>query len=214
MTHPLIFTIGFSAQILFSARTLAQWLPSEKAGKVLSPLLFWQLSLLASFLMMAYGILREDLAIILGQCFTYGIYIRNLYYHRFWQQIPRFIRYFTVLFPAFAFGWLLIGHTNNLRTILNNADIPSVLVLWGILGQAVFTFRFVYQWLITEKNKESILPLGFWIISIIGALMIISYAIVRKDPVLLVGQLFGLLVYMRNVVLSRRQNHLIRKYEQ
>ena len=83
MNQYLVFSIGFLAQILFSARQLTQWIASEKAGRILSPLLFWQLSILASFLLMVYGILRNDLVIILGQIITYGVYIRNLHYHGF-----------------------------------------------------------------------------------------------------------------------------------
>ena len=66
MNQYVIFSIGFLSQILFSARLLVQWISSEKAGRILSPLLFWQLSIFASFLMMVYGILRNDLAIIFG----------------------------------------------------------------------------------------------------------------------------------------------------
>ena len=52
-----------------------------------------------------------------------------------------------------------------------------------------------------ERARESILPLGFWVISIIGSLMVISYAVLRRDPVLIVGQLFGFVVYARNIML-------------
>ncbi|MEE4137122.1 MAG: lipid-A-disaccharide synthase N-terminal domain-containing protein [Desulforhopalus sp.] len=64
MSQNLVFAVGFLAQLLFSARQLTQWISSERAGKILSPLLFWQLSIVASFLLMVYGILRHDLAII------------------------------------------------------------------------------------------------------------------------------------------------------
>jgi lipid-A-disaccharide synthase-like uncharacterized protein len=76
---------------------------------------------------------------------------------------------------------------------------------WGIIGQGVFTFRFIYQWLYSEKRQQSILPIGFWIISIIGSSMVLSYAIFRKDPVLFVGQIFGAVVYSRNILLGLRQ---------
>ncbi|HBG19411.1 MAG TPA: lauroyl acyltransferase, partial [Desulfobulbaceae bacterium] len=60
--------------------------------------------------------------------------------------------------------------------------------------QFVFTFRFIIQWFYTEKVEESVLPIGFWIFSIIGSVMVLSYAVIRKDPVLFVGQLFGFVV--------------------
>lgn len=209
MNQYLIYAIGFLAQLLFSARQLTQWISSEKAGKILSPLLFWQLSILASFLLMIYGILRQDLAIILGQSITYGIYIRNLHYHRFWAKIPTQVRILALLFPAVAIVWLLLGDTYNFQNLISNEEIPLLLMLWGISGQFVFTFRFVYQWLYSEKRKESVLPIGFWLISIIGSVMVLTYAIIRRDPVLFVGQLFGVVVYSRNILLWFRQQRTV-----
>ena len=205
MNQTLIFAIGFLAQILFSARQLTQWISSEKAGKILSPFLFWQLSIVASFLLMIYGILRNDLAILLGQIVTYGVYIRNLHYFGFWGKIPQVFRVVTLIFPVAAISYLLIGSTHNFGTLFNNSDISLLLMVWGIAAQIVFTFRFIYQWLYSEKRQMSILPLGFWLISITGSLMVLSYAIIRKDPVLFVGQIFGVIVYGRNIVLGLRQ---------
>jgi len=183
MSSYLIFTVGFLAQILFSARTLAQWLPSEKAGKVLSPLLFWQLSIIASLLMVFYGFLRNDLAIVFGQCITYGVYIRNLYYQKYWQRLPAVARYTAIAFPVLAFFWLVLVDHTAISRMLANKDISSGLMAWGMIGQFVFTFRFIYQWLVTEKRKQSILSLGFWIFSLCGSFMVLSYAILRRDPV-------------------------------
>lgn len=205
MNQYLIFSIGFLAQILFSARQLTQWISSERAGKILSPLLFWQLSILASVLLMIYGILRHDLAIILGQLLTYGVYIRNLHYHGFWCRIPVILRLLVIIFPGVATGWLLLGETYNFHKLLTNEDISSSLMIWGIIGQFVFTFRFIYQWFYSEKRKQSLLPIGFWVISLTGSFMVLSYAVVRKDPVLFVGQMFGFIVYSRNIMLWYRQ---------
>lgn len=205
MNQYLIFSIGFLAQILFSARQLTQWIASEKAGRVLSPLLFWQLSILASFLLMVYGILRNDLVIILGQVITYGVYIRNLHYHGFWEKVPAPVRILAFIFPGLAVCWLLSGETYNLHSLFTNKAISSSLMIWGIIGQTIFTFRFIYQWLYSEKRRQSFLPLGFWIISMTGSVMVLSYAVFRKDPVLLVGQLFGVVVYSRNILLGLRQ---------
>lgn len=205
MNQNVIFAIGFSAQILFSARQLTQWVSSERAGKILSPILFWQLSIFASFLLIIYGILRNDPAIILGQMITYGVYIRNLYFFGFWKRIPLLPRVLAYIFPVLAVGMLLIGETYNLQTVFSNDDISTTLLIWGITGQIVFTFRFIYQWLYSEKRKLSILPMGFWIISLTGSLMVLTYAIVRKDPVLFTGQLFGLVVYSRNIIIGLRQ---------
>jgi lipid-A-disaccharide synthase-like uncharacterized protein len=153
---------------------------------------------------MVYGILRQDLAIILGQIVTYGVYLRNLYYHGFWHRIPAIIRILAPGFPLAAICWLLMSETYNYQSLVTNKDIPTTLLLWGILGQFVFTFRFVYQCFYSERKKESILPIGFWVISITGSVMVLSYAVIRKDPVLFVGQLFGVFVYSRNIMLGLR----------
>lgn len=205
MNQNLIFAIGFLAQILFSARQLTQWVSSERAGKILSPILFWQLSIFASFLLIVYGILRNDPAIIMGQIITYGVYIRNLYFFGFWKKIPLLPRILAYIFPILAVSMLLIGETYNIQTVFSNDDISTTLLTWGITGQIVFTFRFIYQWFYSEKRKQSILPMGFWIISLTGSFMVLSYAIVRKDPVLFTGQLFGLVVYGRNIIIGMRQ---------
>jgi len=65
--------------------------------------------------------------------------------------------------------------------------------------------RFVYQWIYSEKNKESSLPFGFWLLSLIGSLMILVYAILRKDPVLLIGHLMGSFIYTRNIFILKKQ---------
>lgn len=214
MNQYLVFSIGFLAQILFSARQITQWIASEKAGRILSPLLFWQLSILASFLLMVYGILRNDLVIILGQVITYGVYIRNLYYFGFWKKVPGLLRILVFVFPGLAICWLLTGDTYNIQTLFANKDISSSLLIWGIIGQCVFTFRFIYQWLYSEKRQQSLLPIGFWIISITGSIMLLSYAIFRKDPVLFVGQLFGVVVYSRNILLGLRHSRSTQEPEQ
>ena len=74
-----VYAIGFTAQLLFSARILYQWIVSEKAKKVLSPPAFWILSILASYLLFIYGVIRDDFAIILGQFIAYYTSQWNLY---------------------------------------------------------------------------------------------------------------------------------------
>lgn len=72
------------------------------------------------------------------------------------------------------------------------------------MGQIIFTLRFIYQWIYSKRKDESLLPIGFWIISLFGSLIIVSYAIYRKDPVLILGQSTGLLAYSRNIYLSKK----------
>lgn len=200
----IIYSIGFLAQILFSARLIVQWALSEKVKKIVTPSLFWQLSLIASFLLFVYGYLRDDFAIMLGQTLTYFIYIRNLHIQGEWQKMHKFIRVFLILFPFLIVLYSYNNNTYDLTNLFKNEDIPFWLLVWGSMAQIIFTLRFVYQWIYSEKNKESILPFGFWMLSLIGSSMILFYAILRKDPVLFLGHILGSVVYIRNLFLSKK----------
>jgi lipid-A-disaccharide synthase-like uncharacterized protein len=90
--------------------------------------------------------------------------------------------------------------------LFKNEAIPLWLLLLGVFAQIIFTLRFIYQWIYAERHKESSLPMGFWVLSLIGAFLILIYAIIRQDPVLFVGHLFGMLIYSRNAYLIRRYN--------
>jgi len=87
MNNILIISLGFLAQALFFTRTIAQWFKSEQEGEVISPTIYWQISLLASILLLTYGILRNDFAIVVGQFLVYSIYIRNLQLKNAWQKM-------------------------------------------------------------------------------------------------------------------------------
>jgi lipid-A-disaccharide synthase-like uncharacterized protein len=74
--------------------------------------------------------------------------------------------------------------------------------LWvgvGLLGQALFSARFVVQWIASERRKQSVVPREFWYLSLAGALITLSYAIYRLDPVFILGYLPGLFIYARNL---------------
>lgn len=197
-----VYGIGFVAQLLFSGRLVLQWLLSEKHRKVLTPTLFWWLSLIASFILFVYGYLREDFAIMLGQSLTYFIYIRNLHFQGQWKKTPRLLRWFLLIFPVLI---VIYGYNNgdyDVKKLFYNEDIPLWLLILGIASQVIFTLRFIYQWVYSEKRKESLLPLGFWLISLIGGILILSYAIFRRDLVLFAGHLIGVIIYARNMRLS------------
>lgn len=203
MKEYLIYLVGFTAQILFMSRMIVQWIRSEKAGRPLSPTLFWEMSILGALFFFLYGILRKDFAILLGQIIVYFIYLRNLYFKRLWGKLHLVIRILFILLPFGVAVYLLSAAPGNWKDLFKESDIPKWLILWGSLGQIVFTFRFILQWLESEKLKRSILSKTFWAISLVGSLMILSYAVLRKDPALLVGQLCGAVLYTRNLMLAR-----------
>ena len=69
----------------------------------------------------------------------------------------------------------------------------------GLLGQALFSARFVVQWVASERRKQSVVPREFWYLSLAGAIVTLSYAIYRRDPVFILGYLPGLFIYARNL---------------
>jgi lipid-A-disaccharide synthase-like uncharacterized protein len=75
----------------------------------------------------------------------------------------------------------------------------------GFTGQALFTSRFIIQWIASERKKESVFPVAFWYLSLVGGTMLLAYAISRVDPVIILGQALGVVVYMRNLVLIHQQ---------
>ncbi len=80
----------------------------------------------------------------------------------------------------------------------------SIWIKIGFLGQAVFTARFLVQWVASEKKRDSVMPVAFWWLSLAGGMILLSYAIHREDPVIIVGQAMGLVVYVRNLMLVAR----------
>lgn len=87
----------------------------------------------------------------------------------------------------------------------------SNVVFWltvGFLGQALFTARFLVQWLASEKKRTSVVPVAFWWLSLLGGAAVLSYAVFRQDPVIITGQGMGLVVYVRNLMLlSKARQH-------
>ena len=76
--------------------------------------------------------------------------------------------------------------------------------LWltiGLLGQGLFTARFLVQWVASEKKRDSVMPVAFWWFSLVGGLTLLSYALHKGDPVFIIGQSMGLIVYVRNLML-------------
>jgi lipid-A-disaccharide synthase-like uncharacterized protein len=199
----MIYVLGFISQILFFARTLIQWVLSERAKKVLSPTIYWILSIIASYLFFIYGWFRNDFSILLGQIISYYIYIWNLDENGVWKNVNVIIKAILILTPICVAGFVLKDSIYFVDNFLANKNIPLQLVIFGSLGQLIFTMRFIYQWIYSMKKNESLLPLGFWIISLVGSGIIVIYGMIRFDPILIFGQSVGFIAYTRNIVIYR-----------
>lgn len=211
MNNYLVIGFGFFAQFLFFARTIVQWFKSEHEGEVISPVIYWQISLLASMLMLTYGILRNDFSIVLGQVLVYSVYIRNLQLKKAWKKMHWRTRTLAIVIPVFYLGWLIFGKNHNFSSILRDGNVSLLLLIWGSTGQVVFNSRFLYQWIYSEYHNDSVLPLGFWVISTVGSLMIFVYSIPRLDPVLFTAHGLGLFMYTRNIFLHYGKKGILSK---
>jgi lipid-A-disaccharide synthase-like uncharacterized protein len=78
-------------------------------------------------------------------------------------------------------------------------------VILGFVAQLMFTGRFLVQWIESEREGRSVIPIAFWLFSIAGGLMLLAYALYRRDPVFIAGQAFGVFVYVRNLQLVMRE---------
>lgn len=88
--------------------------------------------------------------------------------------------------------------------LFSNIDATTIWLAIGFLGQGLFFMRFFVQWLASEKEGQSIIPTAFWYFSLAGGFVLFSYAVWRHDPVFMLGQSTGLLIYSRNLYFIHR----------
>jgi lipid-A-disaccharide synthase-like uncharacterized protein len=79
--------------------------------------------------------------------------------------------------------------------------VENVWILTGFLGQGIFMGRMIVQWWASEQAGRSVVPIAFWYMSIIGSVILLAYATYKRDPVIISGQAFGIIVYVRNLYL-------------
>lgn len=207
MNTLFIIIIGLLAQFFYTARILIQWLKSERTRHVESPTLFWLCSVIGSMLLFTYGWLRNDFSVIFGESLSFYIYLWNLKAKGFYHLVPHFVPYLLAMVPLVVIGLVVRDFRQFELSFLTNDDVPMWLLLWGSMGQFIYKMRFVYQWYYSVRRRESMLPATFWWMAVIGSAIIISYAIIRHDWILLLGQL-GIVASIRNIIIGRRVRRL------
>ena len=194
-----VFFIGIFAQALFSARVILQWVLSERAKKVVSPAIYWELSLAATYLLAVYGWIRDDFSIIFGQLMTYYIFIWNLKMKGSWQKVHAIIQWIILILPVVIIPMVVTDYSDFVDKFFKNFSIPMWLLWLGVAGQFIYAIRFVYQWHYSVNKKESVLPPFFWMMSITGSVVIIVYAAIREDWALIAGHVPAVCAYSRNI---------------
>ena len=87
----------------------------------------------------------------------------------------------------------------------------DLLLGFGILGQICFSARFIIQWIFSEKKKKSVIPVAFWYFSLIGGVILLIYAILKKEPVFILGQAPGIFIYSRNIYMIRKRDKKLKE---
>lgn len=196
-----LIPLGFLGQAMFGARTIAQWVISEREGRTVSPVIFWIFSVIGSSVFLLYGVFRHDAVIMVGQTISFYIYVRNLHLKGVWTSIPVFLR-----IPMLFIPLVLLLYSRSLTFPTSSFDFMDAFMILGMVGQLLLNVRYIYQWYFSERAGESLLPFGFWLISASASVMVITYSIYRDDIVLLVAQSLGLIAYLRNIYLHFKSN--------
>src|SRR5436189_3923706 len=88
---------------------------------------------------------------------------------------------------------------------------PAIWLIVGFLAQAIFTARFLAQWVASERKRDSVVPVAFWWLSLLGGMTLLSYASYKRDPVIITGQAMGVLIYVRNLMLVAKKKKRVAK---
>lgn len=212
----LLYPLGFLSTLVFAARFMIQWWKSEKAHRSLVTRSFWQLSLLGNGLLLIHSLIQLQYHVCIVQGCNAVIAWRNLNLMQTQRPPTSFHAVVGLLIGvsltiSFAFvlqDWFEL-HTHPHWFRIPTAPWQSfsshaVSLFWHLLGSAaylLFSSRFWIQWWLAEKAHESQLPLIFWWLSLVGALLSFVYFMRIGDSVNLIGPLLGLIPYARNLML-------------
>ena len=196
-----VYLLGFAGMGIYGVRILIQWYLSEKSHQVESPGIYWVLSSIGAVVLYVYGWLRKDFSIIFGESVGYYIYMWNIGIMGLYRKVPRWIIVVQALFPMAILALIVRDLSSFMETFLHNEYVSPSLLLFGVLGQFTYEMRSVYQLVYSYKRKQSFLPLGHWVLAVVGSVMIIIYGIIRHDWVLAIGQ-FSIVFTIRNLMIS------------
>ena len=190
--------VGWLGNACFASRVLVQWLHVERLRARAAPRIFWLLSLLGSALLSAYALERGTWVLLVGFAVNALIYLRNLHLGDASGNAGTLDRR-TALALATASGLALIcaGLANAAWS-----DTPWAWLGVAVVGQSIWSSRFVVQWWLSEQTRESHFPPAFWALSLAGNGLLLAYALYLSDAVLIAGLALGPVVQIRNLWLT------------
>lgn len=202
MNSPVwVYFIGLAGMGIYGLRILIQWYKSEKSHQVENPGIYWVLSSAGAIVLYIYGWLRRDFSIIFGESVGYYIYMWNIGAMGMYRKVPKVLVALQALVPVVILTLIIWDFPAFKEGFLHNEYVPLPLLVFGVLAQFIYEIRSVYQLLYSYRRKQSFLPLGHWVLAVIGSTMIIAYGIIRHDWVLAIGQ-FSIVFSVRNLMLS------------
>jgi len=222
--HFLYFMLGFLPSIFFGSRFLLQWIRSEKKKKSIVGSLFWKLSISGNLLLALHYFIQFQYQFLLIQSVNAFISWRNLNILKKEGKAGSFRRALVILFGTIGFTicvcliqniWtshnvkLLqtpIGHLSDRR-----GDVHILWHFFGFFGGLLFASRFWIQWLVVERRRVSELTKSFWILSVLGSLSALVYFVRIYDWVGVANYSFGLIPYIRNLMLIRKDRIVIKE---
>lgn len=191
--------VGWLANICFFSRFAVQWWHAERNRTTLAPPLFWYLSLAGSLLLGAYALQRDVPILLVGYATNSLIYLRNL------ALLGK------PSSPVSPWGAMAIGFVALSALIAagiaGSTLSPDESVLWlvcAVVGQGIWSGRFVVQWWYSERRSISHFPPAFWVYSLAGNSLLLLYALHLRDPIFIAGLLPGPVIQIRNLVLAGR----------
>lgn len=190
--------VGWLGNACFASRVLVQWLHVERLRARDAPRVFWLLSLLGSAFLSAYALERGTWVLLVGFAVNGLIYLRNLRLGDTAGTAGPLDRR-TALALATASGLALVGAG------LANAtwsETPWPWLAVALVGQSIWSSRFVVQWWLSERTRESHFPPAFWALSLAGNGLLLAYALHLWDAVLIAGLALGPVIQIRNLWLT------------
>ena len=195
-----VYLLGLAGMGIYGTRIVVQWYMSERSHRVETPEIYWVMSSIGAVVLYIYGWLRKDFSIIFGESLSYYIYMWNMSIMGLYKRVPKVVIVIQALFPVVILALISHDMSSFVDSFLHNEDVPPKLLWFGIAGQFTYEIRSVYQLVYSMRRKESILPLGHWVLAVAGSVMIIAYGLIRHDWVLVIGQ-FAVFFSIRNIMI-------------
>ena len=207
---PIIQLLGVTGFLLFYGRFYMQWIVSELKGRSVVPVAFWYMSGFGAVSLLLYGAFSGSPLGTLSYCFNTVVYARNLVH--IWREkgllTPSRSKWFHGSIGLVVLvGIVLVAITwwgeyqRTQDTELIEQAKNWIWIAIGVLGQGLFALRFLVQWLVTEIRKKSTVPVIFWYISVVAAVLMMSSYIQRggREWLFAIGIFFTLFIYLRNI---------------